>query len=136
MSSNWVNILATLLIVGGIGLLIEKHMKGDPQRHVPTVEEAKASVVKQLESKLGRPLTDAETDMIEVARKDSDDIIVTIHEPLTGRLKEAARQVAATAPGGQAGLPSGSGDDLSRTVDSTMQINAGNPPTKTATSQP
>jgi hypothetical protein len=99
MKFNWVNLLATLLIVGGICLLIEKRLVGHQARHVPTVDEAKADIQRQVSGKLGRPLTEAETDMIEVTKND-EQINITLHQPLYGRLLEAVQAAkAATQPG-------------------------------------
>jgi len=116
MKFNWVNILATLLIVGGICLLIEKRLVGHQARHVPTVDEAKADIERQIVAKLGRPLTEAETDMIEVTKND-EQINITLHQPLYGRLLEAVQAAKAATqasamptPGATVGgAPPGSG---------------------------
>ena len=98
MKFNWVNLLATLLILGGIGLLIERHLHAAQAKHVPTIEEAKADIERQIEVKLGRPLSDAETQMIDVS-KSGEQISITLHQPLTGRLMKAIHDAkTATAP--------------------------------------
>jgi len=101
MKFNWVNLLATLLIVGGVGLLIDRHWTKPQHRDAPTVEEAKADIERQIQTKLGRPLSEAETDMIEVT-KTGEQINITLHQPLYGRLAQAIRAArAATLPSGQ-----------------------------------
>jgi hypothetical protein len=100
MKFNWVNILATLLIVGGLVLLIERQLHTHTTRPAPTLEEAKADIERQIETKLGRPLSDAETEMIDVTKSD-EKINITLHQPLTGRLMKAIHDAkAATQPGG------------------------------------
>jgi hypothetical protein len=106
MKFNWVNILATLLIVGGIGLLIEKRLVGHQAKPMPTVDEAKADIERQVAAKLGRPLTGPETDMIEVTKND-EEIKITLHQPLYGRLLEAVQ--AAKAATQTSGMPTPGG---------------------------
>jgi len=101
MKFNWVNLLATLLIIGGVALLIQRHWASPPVRHAPSVEEAKADIERQIGTKLGRPLSEAETDMIEVT-KVGEQIDITIHQPLYGRLTKAIHDAkAATEPSAQ-----------------------------------
>jgi hypothetical protein len=128
MRFNWVNLLATLLILGGAGLLIERHFNAPPKHHIPTVEEAKADIQRQIETKLNRPLSPAEVEMIEVT-KTGDQISITLHQPLTGRLMKAIHDAkAATQPSAQSndtnfpGLPGGNPNrtELPTTIPSTV----------------
>jgi hypothetical protein len=108
MKFNWVNLLATLLIIGGVALLIQRHFIRPPAPHAPTVQEAKADIERQVENKLGRSLSEPETEMIEV-NKVGDQINITLHQPLYGRLEQAIRSArAATQPGAQGSSPPGS----------------------------
>jgi prepilin-type processing-associated H-X9-DG protein len=76
-----------------------------PSQHVPTVDEAKADIERQLQAKLGRPLTDAEIGMIEVTQK-NEQINVTLHEPLNGRLRDAIQAARGAAASGSSYAPS------------------------------
>jgi hypothetical protein len=108
MKFNWVNLLATLLIIGGVALLVQRHFTRPPARHAPTVLEAKADIQRQVEVKLGRPLSEPETEMIEV-NKVGDQINITLHQPLYGRLEQAIRNArAATQPGAPGSSSAGS----------------------------
>jgi hypothetical protein len=99
MKFNWVNALAVLLIVGGLVLLIERQLHSRVRRPAPTIEEAKADIERQIETKLGRPLSEAETQMIDV-NKSGEQINITLHDPLTTRLRQAIHDAkAATQPG-------------------------------------
>jgi hypothetical protein len=94
MKFKWVNRLATLLILGGVGLLVERHFHGPPKKHMPTIEAAKVDIQRQIEVKLGRPLSDAEVEMIDVT-KSGEQISITLHQPLTGRLMQAIHDAKA-----------------------------------------
>jgi hypothetical protein len=86
MKFNWVNVLAVVLIIGGVCLLVVQHMhEGKSTRHIPTVEEAKADIERQVEGKLGRPLSEAETDMIDVSK--SGERITMPNSPPRARLR-------------------------------------------------
>jgi hypothetical protein len=111
MKFNWVNLLATLLILGGVILLIERHFNGEPKRHIPTVEEAKADIERQIENKLGRPLSDAEVQMIDVT-KSGDQISITLHQPLTGRVMRAIHDARAATQASMIRPPSAGTDSM------------------------
>jgi hypothetical protein len=84
-------------------------------KHVPTIEEAKADIERQIGLKLGRPLSDAEVQMIDVS-KSGEQISITLHQPLTGRLMKAihdakaATQPTAMNPPAAVNPPDGGGD--------------------------
>ena len=96
MKFSWVNILATLLIAGGLfTMVLNWHSR--PAQHMPTEQEAKAAVQKKMEAILGRPLSPAETEMFSVSRTpEKSEFTLQVQEPLQGRLAEAARQAKAT----------------------------------------
>ena len=126
MKFNWVNLLATLLIIGGVILLVDRHLATrPPAKHVPTVADAKADIIRQIEQKLGRPLSDAETDMIEVTKTNGDQIDITLHQPLTGRLMQAvhdAKVAAAATQTSQVDVPPAAG--LSPTNNSILHMSS------------
>jgi hypothetical protein len=116
MKFSWVNILATLLIAGGLfTMVLNWHSR--PAQHMPTEQEAKAAIQKKMEAVLGRPLSEAETEMFTVSKTpDKTEFTLQVQPLLQGRLAEAARQAKTTtqpstgwlAPApGTGGTPSG-----------------------------
>jgi hypothetical protein len=92
MKLNWINLVATILILGGVVLLVGRKMGKStvPMPASMSVEDAKKDVIGKMEKQMGRKLNDAELQMIEATR-DGDRIKVVLHPPLSGRFAEAWR---------------------------------------------
>src|SRR5258708_2381916 len=95
MKLNWINVLATILILGGVFLLVQKRMAKNALIPAPgasttqprpttsiSVDQAKVFLIKQLEVQLGRPLTDAEKEMVVPSAGNGSSVKMEIHEPL------------------------------------------------------
>jgi hypothetical protein len=108
MKFSWVNILATLLIVGGLFTMVV-NWRSRPAQHMPTEQEAKAAIQKKMETALGRPLSEAETEMFTVSKTpDKTEFTLQVQPLLQGRLAEAARQAKAATQASAWPAPSGS----------------------------
>lgn len=128
MKMNWINIVATILIVAGIFLLTKRaHAPVAGPTHGTTTApvspaEMKDKVIKQIEVTLGRPLDPIEHDMVVIERQ-GNLVQIKIFEPLNGRIEAANRQHAATQPGYHASTPG---------VDSTTPTLPGSPTPESA----
>jgi hypothetical protein len=121
MKLNWVNVTATILILGGIFLLFKRQQPprqvAQPVKHVMTDEEIKQRCDAEVERRLGRPLNDIEKQMISFTRQDGG-VRLTVVEPLRSRLLLAEQQRKATQPA--AGVPAAPPSDGFQPSDMTM----------------
>lgn len=80
------------------GKVVKRLIDQSRARRLPTTTEAKAKVEieRQIEKKLGRPLTPDETKMIDVTESGGR-INVAIHQPLTGRLRAVMHPATTTS---------------------------------------
>ena len=140
MKFNWVNILATLLIIGGVGTLIANRWQGHQPPNTLTAEGAKAAIQRKMEAVLGRPMSEAETDMFEVSKnKDNSQFILVVHQPLRGRLEEAGRLARAATQASSHAAPAGFQPGNNFTPGSSgnaFETNAGGPATIPSSGMP